>query len=226
MKRTFAIVLAMMLALMMSVSVYAAPGSFVSSPSGNAAPTIIDVVPDSPDCTMKIIITPYSERDKLPDDEREQVEKAYSDIAGASDLTELWKELAALAEENNITDPHLAVSDLFQIHGEGCDDHDGHKGFEITLDADTLSHFFALMQMDENGNWSKVDGAYINEDGHLVFHLTKMPVSMAIVVNSENVSPETSAMANLKNDMVIYGALMLVSALAIVVLVIKSKKYA
>ena len=173
MKRTFAIVLAMMLALMMSVSVYAAPGSFVSSPSGNAAPTIIDVVPDSPDCTMQIIITPYSERDKLPDDEREQLEKAYSDIAGASDLTELWKELADLAEENNITDPHLAVSDLFQIHGEGCDDHDDHKGFEITLDADTLSHFFALMQMDENGNWYEIEewGLYRDWYGPIGNHI-------------------------------------------------------
>lgn len=222
MKKALIIILAMTLALVMNVSVYAAPKGFVSSPSGNSAPTIIGSEPDSPDCSMELFITPYGDRDDLPDDERERIEEAYADIAGTSDLTDLWEELAALAKEKNVSTAYLAVSDLFHVHGEGCDDHDGHKGFSIQLDADTLNHFFALMQMDANGNWSMVNGAYINAKGELVFHLSDVPATLAIVVNTADMSPQTGD----ANAIFVYGALMLLSALAIVTLVVKSKKYA
>lgn len=222
MKKVFSMVLALALALIMCVSVCAAPGGFVSSPSGNGAPTIIAFEPLSPDCTMQLIVTAYKDRDTLPEDERARIEKAYDDIANATDLTELWKEVADLAKENKVSGSQLAVSDLFHVHGEGCDDHDGHNGFKVTLDAATLENYFALMQMDENGNWSMVEGAYINDKGQLVFTLIDEPVDLAIVVKTDHISPPMGE----NIDIYVYGALMLVSALAIVLLVVKSKKYA
>lgn len=222
MKKLFTMLLALTLVLALSVSVCASPGSFVSSPSGNPSPIIIGFDPLSPDCDAELIVTAYKDRDKLPDAERALIEQAYGEIAGSSDLTELWDDLADLADEKDVPGSKLAVSDLFNIRSEGCDDHDGHKGFKVTLDADTLDNFFALMQQDENGNWSMVDGAYINDKGELVFNLAKVPTNLAIVVNTENGSPVTTDNA----DIYVYGALMLVSALAVVLLVVKSKKYA
>lgn len=222
MKKTFAIILALVLALAMSVSVCASPGCFVSSPSGNPAPTIIGYEPLSPDCDMELIITAYNNRDTLPDNLRELIEKAYDDIANADDLTDLWDDLAALAKDKNVPGEHLSVSDLFNIRGEGCNDHNDHEGFKVALDANTLENFFALMQQDANGNWSIVPGAYINANGELVFHLKDVPANLAIVVNTQNSSPVT----NDSTDIYVYGALMLASALAIVLLVVKSKKYA
>lgn len=222
MKKVFSMILALALALIMCVSVCASPGGFVSSPSGNMAPTIIDYEPLSPDCTMQLIITAYKNRDTLPEDERARIEKAYDDIANTNDLTELWKELADLAKENKVSGSQLAVSDLFHVHGEGCEEHEHHKGFKITLDAATLENFFALMKMDENGNWSMVEGAYINDKGQLVFNLADIPADLAIVVKTDHISPEMGE----NIDIYVYGALMLMSALAIVLLVVKSKKYA
>ena len=222
MKKTFAIILALVLALAMSVSVCASPGCFVSSPSGNPAPTIIGYEPLSPECEMELIITAYNNRDTLPDNLRELIEKAYDDIANADDLTDLWDDLAALAKDKNVSGDQLAVSDLFNIHGEGCTDHDAHGGFKVTLDANTLENFFALMQQDQNGNWTMVNGAYINEKGELVFNLKDVPANLAIVVKTDHLSPEMGD----STDIYVYGALMLASALAIVLLVVKSKKYA
>ena len=66
MKKLFAIIMAVALMLTLSVSVCAAPGQFVQSPSTNSAPTLISVEKDNEDCTADLIITPYSERYLLP----------------------------------------------------------------------------------------------------------------------------------------------------------------
>lgn len=197
MKKIFAICLATLLVLGVSTSVFA--GGFVSSPSNNSAPAIISFDPANADCTAELVIVSYADRDRLPDEQREYFEKAY----------------------DSLKDSEWSVSDLFFVTSEGCDDHDGHKGFKIVLDADTLENFADLMWMDEDGNWHSVNGAHINSDGYLEFTLDNLDVPLAVVVNSAT-SPQTGD----NNDIYVYGALMLASAAAVVVLVVKSKKYA
>lgn len=225
MKKAFTFVLAMMLTLVLSVSVCAAPGQFVNSPSGNNAPTLISVEKLNDDCTATLIITPYSERHTLPADLQTLIEKAYSEIAASKDLTTLNADLAALAASQKIAGANLKVSDLFDIRYEGCEDHDGSHTFNIVLGADTLHRFVGLLHMNLNGEWELIDNAKVVNNGEaLSFTISDMS-PFAIVVDTsaaDGDSPQTYD----GSDLYIYGALMLVSALAIVVLVVKSKKYA
>ncbi|MBR0447681.1 MAG: LPXTG cell wall anchor domain-containing protein [Clostridia bacterium] len=197
MKKILAVCLATLMVLGMSTTAFAA--GFVSSPSSMDAPAVISFEPLDKDCSAELIVVSYGDRDKLPKEQRELFEKAYE----------------------SLKDSKLSISDLFFLTSEGCDDHDDHKGFKIALDADTLKNFADLMWMDEDGNWHSVEGAFINADGYLEFTLDYLNVPMAIVVK-EATSPQTGD----NNSIYIYGILMLVSAAAVVVLAVKSKKYA
>lgn len=199
MKKIFVVCLTILLVLGMSTSVFAAKGGFVSSPSGNDAPRIVSFEALDKDCDAELVIVPYGEKDTLPAKYRDLMEKAYADCQ----------------------DAECPISDLFFVTYKGCDDHDGHKGFKIVLDADTLDGFTKLSWLDEDGEWHTVEGAKINSDGYLEFTLERLNVPLAIVVNCDK-SPETGD----NNNIYIYGILMLVSAAAVVVLAVKSKKYA
>jgi len=199
MKKVLAICLVIMMVLGMSTSVFAAKGGFVSSPSNNGVPRIVRFAALDEDCSAKLVIVPYGEKDKLPKEYRDLMDKAYEDCKKSE----------------------CPISDLFFVTYEGCDDHAGHKGFKIVLDADTLDGFTKLSWMDKNGEWHTVEDAHINSDGHLEFTLEHLDVPLAIVVNCDK-SPQTGD----NNNIYIYGILMVVSAAAVVTLVIKSKKYA
>ena len=110
-------------------------------------------------------------------------------------------------------------------HGYGTETHWGHgvgwytdANFSSTSQIKTVAN--RMLSTSNNG---VMDGArYIYANGELVFHLKDVPANLAIVVNTQNSSPVT----NDSTDIYVYGALMLASALAIVLLVVKSKKYA
>ncbi len=199
MKKVLAICLVMMMVLGMSTAVFAAPAGFVSSPSNNDAPRVIGFEPANKDCDAELVIISYGDRDKLPEDQRNEFEQAYE----------------------SLKDSDRPIKDLFYVTYKGCDDHDGHKGFKIVLDAGDLKDFDDLIWMDDEGNWHSVNGARINADGHLEFTLEELDCPLAIVVKGAT-SPQTGD----NNNIYIYGILMVVSAAAVVVLVVKSKKYA
>ncbi len=224
MKKAVAIMLAMVLTLVMSATVCAAPGQFVKSPSTNSAPTLISVEKGNEDCTAELIITPYSERHELPADLKALIEKAYDEIASSTDLSTLNEDLAAVAAALKIDGANLKVSDLFDLSYVGCDDHDETHTFNVVLGADTLHRFVGLMYMNADGEWVMVDNAKVINNGTALSFTVSEVCPFAIVVDTsdaEGDSPQTGS-----NNVIIYGALMAVSALAIVVLVLKSKKYA
>lgn len=224
MKKAFAIVLAMMLMLTVSVSVCAAPGQFVKSPSNNSAPVLVSFERGSEDCTGELIITPYNERNKLPAELKTLIEKAYGEIASSNDLTDLNKDLKDLAAAQKIAGANLKVSDLFDIRYEGCTNHNENHSFTIVLRADTLRRFVGLLHMNHNGEWELIDNAkVINNGEELQFTVTDLSPFAIVVDTSES---GDSPVTGISNDIVIYGALMLISALAIVVLVANSKKRA
>lgn len=223
MKKVLAICLMMVMVVSMSVTAFATPGGFVSSPSGNPAPTVVDFDPSNDDCTGVLLITPYGDRQELSDALRSLLEKANKDIVNSDDLTKLNAELAKIAADKNIEGQNLAVSDLFDIHVTGCDFHDGHYGFVITLDAGKLSNFVGLLHMNKNGEWELVaDAKVVDNNEHLKFSVDSLS-PFAIVVDTTNYddyAPQTG-----DNSMIyICVILMAVSALAIVFILLKNKK--
>lgn len=185
MKKVLAICLALVMVVVMSLTVSAAPGAFVSSPSGNPAPVLVEATPGSEDCTASLAVASYADRDTLPNEVRLQMEKAYNDIVNTSDLTALNSDLVALAASKNILTSNLAVSDLFDISHYGCDNHSGHGAFDIVLKAETLKNFVGLMHF-YNGVWSLVEDAkvyLVGDEWHLSFSSENL-TPFAIVVDT------------------------------------------
>ncbi|MBQ3547589.1 MAG: hypothetical protein IJA44_03845 [Clostridia bacterium] len=220
MKKVLVICLTVVFMVSMTLTAFAAPGSFVSSPSGNPAPQKVEFKPADEDCTATLVITPYSEKNELPTALKAMMEKAYNDIKGTDDLTTLNAALAKLAKDLKIKSSDLAVSDLFDIHVTGCDYHDEHVDFDIVLAADSLKNFVGLLHMNKNGDWELVEGAKVIANGeHLAFSVDSFS-PFAVVVNTAAKPSQTGD----SNMIPVYVAIMAVSALALVVILVKSKK--
>ena len=221
MKKVLAICLAVVMAVGMSFSAFAAPGSFLKSPSKNPAPTIQGFVPHA-GCEARLVITPYINRSTLPEDLKVLIEYAYSTIAGTNNLTTLNAALAALAAEKGIDPTDLAVSDLFDIHVEGCNLHDGHIGHDIIIGADTLDRFVGLLHMNKDGVWEFVSGAEVINDGKSLSFTVDTFSPCAIVVDTSSSSDEPGTGDN--SMILLYSLVMVASATVIIVLAAKSKK--
>ncbi len=220
MKKILVICLTVLMLASMTLCVFAAPGKFVSSPSGNSAPTVVSFDPEDDGCTATLIITPYSERKTLPEALKAMIEKAYDIILGTDDLTKLNADLAKVAADKNIEGKNLAVSDLFDIRVEGCTAHDDHVNFNIVIAADTLNNFVGLLHMEKEGEFELVSNAeVINNGQHLKFSVDSLS-PFAIVVDTLPDAPQTGF-----NSMIgVYAAVMIASALALVVIAVMSKK--
>ena len=216
MKKAFACLLVALLALNFSIVSFAKVGGFVSSPTGNQAPMVDSFKPGNADCDGTLVVTAYGDRAELPEDLRNLLEKAYKDVASTSDLTKISSDLAKIASDKSIKASDLAVSDLFNLHVAGCDAHEGHYNFDVTLSAETLNKFVALLQMNSDGTWQVVSGAQVINNGKSLKFSVKTPSPMAIVVNTGvgTDSPPTS-----DNWMIyVYGGVAAVSAVALVVI--------
>ena len=223
MKKVLAICLMMVMVLGVGAPAFAAPNGFVSSPSGNVAPTVSDFKPSDDDCEARLVITPYNDRRELPDTIRTIFEKAYNQITNADNLTELNAGLAKIANEKKIDSANLAIGDLFDIHPTDCDYHEGHVDFNITLDVDTLKHFVALLHMNKDGVWEVVENArVINNGEHLTFSVDSFSPFAIVVEDSQDTS---DTLQTGENSMIyVYATIMAVSALAVIVIAIKCKK--
>lgn len=222
MKKAMVLIVALLvMALGLTAVSSAAPGVFVSSPSGNPAPELVSGDAEADDCVAKLEITPYSERDQLPAFLREQIEAAYGEIVNAEDVGDLTAAVEQLAQQLGIPVEDLAVSDLFDIHYYNCDDHDRHGHFDIVLKSDLLKNFVCLLHR-QNGQWHIVEGAKVTNNGeHLDFDASDLS-PFAIVVNTGDgvKDPSTGDAFNIA----LYVALALVSAAAVVYLCVKLRK--
>lgn len=221
MKKILSVFMVVLMVLSMGVSVMAASDSFVESPTGRPAPGLIKFDPKDDDCDTQMIITPYGDKDKLTEDYKDLFEEAYKDITGVKDLTELNSNLKDLAEEMGIKGENLGVSDLFNIHTEGCENHDGHTKYDVVLEADALKNFVGLMYKDQNGKWVWVEGAKVTNNGtHLEFTVEGLVNSapFAIIVDTSN------AKTGDVNHINLYATIMVVSLLALGTILVVSKK--
>ena len=226
MKKVLAMFIAVMMLVSLSVPAFAAKGSFLISPGQNGAPEIIDY-----DCTCdgELIITPYKDRNTLSEEYKADFESSYAAIAGATDLTEVNKELIKIAKAKKLATQDLVVSDLFYAHVEGCTVHDHvstysmrsnsvkleHGTYTITLKADTLKKFVALMNYVD-GDWQMVEEAKITSEGYLQFTTDNLG-AFAIVVH-------TSAAATGDVFTMVGVSFFAVVAVAMVVVLVKTKK--
>lgn len=219
MKKLLTLVLVLTMTLTLDLSVFAGPGGFVASPSGNDGPTVEEEDP-SDGCSAKIVVTPYVKRDTLPTDARALIEKAYWEIVGAPDIGELNKDLKTLAEQLKITTDALAVSDLFDVRFTGCDDHREHGPIAVKLKAETLKNFVALMHF--NGEtWELIDAKIEGENADiLAFDFQKVGPYAIVVDVTGNVQPPQSG------DMlaVLLIALIAVSATGLIIIGIRNRK--
>ncbi|MBE6903041.1 MAG: hypothetical protein E7480_00335 [Ruminococcaceae bacterium] len=225
MKKVLASCLIIVMLVSMCVSVFAAPNGFVSSPSGNDAPIVVEFNPADEDCTARLVITPYADRHELTGALLAMFEKAYNSIVNSEDISLLNNDLLKLITDKKINGKNLAVSDLFDIHVTGCDYHDEHMDFDVILDADTLSHFVALLHMNKNSEWELVkDAKVVNNGEHLQFSVDSFS-PFAVVVDTSaggQVSPPTGSNSNIY----ICAVVMAVCALALVFVFVINKKKA
>lgn len=224
MKKVLAISLMVLMVVCMSLTAFAAPGEFVQSPSNNGAPALVSAKCSAEGCTAELIITPFIDRDELPEDLRLLIEKAYKDIANCDNLVDLCSELADIAKSLNAPETNLAVSDLFDIRYVNCDAHDDHGYFDIVLKSETFNSFVTLMHLSDEG-WEIIDNAKVKEvngEYHLIFSIDDFS-PFAIVVNSSVIADKNPHTGD-TNSVYFFAVLMVVSALAIAVLAKKNRK--
>ena len=212
MKKMAISLLALALAVCMPLTAFAA-GAFLSSPS-NTTTELVDY--DFTDgCGATLIVTPYGERDTLDEDSRKTLEEAYGQIAGDKNLGNLSDELKDLAEKLGLDVTNLAVSDLFNIGYEGCDDHTDHS-YTVKLKPEILKNFVTVMQYVD-GKWIVVENAKA-EGGYLTMS-SKYYGPVAIVVEKGNTATGDSFPW-------IYLVMMVVSAAGLVAVSVMYKKKA
>lgn len=186
MKKVFAILLSVIMVLGLSFSSFAADNSFTSSPSGKLAPTLVSFRAGSEDCTATLSIVPFSERDKLPDELRDLIEKAYKSIVDCTNLTDLCDALEALAAQLGIDPSDLAISDLFDLQTTACENCGKHHGnFSVGLSFETLGQFVAFLHMNKDGEWELVDGATVTDGNILNFDIDDFS-PFAVVVRKDS----------------------------------------
>ena len=218
MKKALAICLMIVMVMSLSATAFATSG-FISSPSGNPAPDVEEFEPKDEDCTAELNVTPYGEREELPEVLKVLVEKAYDEITKTEALTDLNDDFAEMVEEKGIDSTKLAVSDLFDLHPTDCEFHDGHAEFDVVLSLDMLEHFVGLLHMNKDGVWEWVEDAQVVGD-HLKFSVESFSPFAVVVEHKEPTPPQAG-----DNSMIhVYGIVMAVAALAIVVLAVKGRK--
>ncbi len=215
MKKVFVAILTAIMIASLSVSSFAA--SFVSSPSGNAAPTLVSFEFESDECDATLAVTAYSQRNTLSADGKTAIETAYTEIKSANDVSSLNADLAALAKSKEIKGTNLAVSDLFDVSYIGCDTHNGHGKVTVKLSAETLKNFVGLLHY-ANGEWELVAGATVSGD-EITFTVDSLS-PFAIVVDNTPDSPPTKDNGNVY----LLAAIAVLSLAAAVVCFKKSRK--
>jgi flagellar basal body-associated protein FliL len=226
MKKVLIVCMVLVMLASTSIAVFAASGAFVESPSKNPAPELVEGKNTSEDCAAQIIIAAYGDRDELTAEQRQKLEAAYAMIIGTQDLSTLNGALKTLAEQRGVSASDLAVSDLFDISATECDGHADHGHFDITLKADTLKNFVALLHY-YNGEWRLVENAEVTNNGeHLEFDEDEFSPFAIVVSTADIVVPPEPANNCLWIILLILLLVIILVALAIWYFYRRSKKAA
>ena len=183
MKKVLMICLIIVMAMSITLPVFATMGGFVASPSRNQAPTLIEGKNEDDDCVSKLSIVAYADRDQLPEETRAGLEAAYTQIIGVEYLDQLNSDIAKLAETAGVSIEDLAVTDMFDISASECGTHEEHGRFSITLEPELLKNFVCLLHYYD-GKWNIVEDAKVTGSGTRLEFTEDEFSPFAIVVSS------------------------------------------
>lgn len=218
MKKVLAICLAVILVVSAGVLAFA-QGGFVSSPSGNDAPTIVEIIYEDGSCRPKVVVTPYADREELDEEKEEDINEAYNEISMNADLSKLCPALKDVSVSIGVSYLRFAVSDLFDISLYHNLPHDYCGKITIKLSAETLKNFVALMHRNSQGVWEVVPDVVVDY-ANQTLTFSAMDFSPYAVV----VDKEATALPNTGSMLYIPAIAMVVSAISLVAVLISIKK--
>ena len=203
------------LVILMSTMLTAfAGGSFVSSPSKNLAPELIEFQNASDACTAQIVITAYADRATLGE-KADVLTEAYAIIVSAQDLGEVDADIADLAKELNVDSAGFAVSELFDVTYVDCDGHEVHGEFTITIKPTSTENFAAMLHY--NGTeWEVIESEV--KDGEITF-VAELFSPFAIMVHSDLPAASSNA-----TPWIIGGIALLLILIIIIILILVFRK--
>lgn len=150
--------------LLASLSVAAFADGFVGSVVRGKSPVLIDFeMENNEDGGCGILITPWDERETLPDKGKE-LEEAYEELLNMKNLADANEKLAEAAGDQTI-----AVSEMFDARLT-CD-HDYHLPAAIKVRSDSLDGFVGLI-MRVNDEWLWVEAEV--EGDEMTFHVDEL----------------------------------------------------
>ncbi len=218
MKKVLAICLAVILVVSAGVLAFA-QGGFVSSPSGNDAPTVIDIIYEEGSCMPKVIVTPYSEREDLENEKEDDMNEAYKEISMNADLSKLCPALKDISVSIGVSHLRFAVSDLFDVSVYHKLPHNYCGKITIKVSAETLKNFVALLHRNSQGVWEVVPDVVIDSANQTLTFSAKEFSPYAIVVDKDATSlPNTGSM------LYIPAIVMVVSGISLVAVLVSLKK--
>lgn len=97
MKKTFALVVTVILMLSACIPAFAVNGSFTGSPSNNSDPVLVDFSTTVSGFNGNLVITPYKNRNNLSAANKEKLETSYKQIAEATDLSVIVPDIKSVA---------------------------------------------------------------------------------------------------------------------------------
>ena len=244
MKKLFAASLAIILALVLTISASAAP--FVPSITNKGAPDLIvidringkDVVgfitdPDGNKITTEyldcIVITPITKvlnGESVPDEIKKPLLDVYNEFKDGLKISDACPELNDIVKEQwdkDKTADDLVIKDLFDISHD-CEDLTKHFNngniLELTFNVGIANGTFITAMVYVDGKWVPVKDCINNGDGTVTVKFTEIcPVAFLVPGNGQNidiVSPTTSD----ASQIILWGSVMAVSLLAIVALLV------
>lgn len=185
-KGIFTLTISLVLALLM-LPVTAFADVFTESPEQFEATTVTNATFTGANATGgELILTPYNQKDTLPEDLHQEMDAAAESIRNATSVTELAQGVEALAREAGVADMStLAVSDLFDLRATT----DDWETVTVTLQRKESEKFVGLLHYTGNG-WEIVDNAKEN-NGVLTFTAKDFSPFAVVVNTSKVVSPQT-----------------------------------
>ncbi|MBO5269651.1 MAG: hypothetical protein J6B77_02620 [Clostridia bacterium] len=210
-------------ALLMSMSIYAfaAPGGFVSSPSGNKAPTLVESN-NNAGCDAKVVVTAYGDRSDLAEAERLALEAAYTSVVNTPDVSVLNDAIKDLADAYKVTTSELAVSDLFDVSTTACSAGHSSHSFNVTLEAETLNNFVCLLRYS-NGEWFVVENVTLTQEEKKLEFVEDEFSPFAIVVSTEK-APEYNTTSHVGTVIAVTSSVVGAGALAFLIIFLVRKK--
>ena len=218
MKKALAIILSLVIVVCAGVMAFA-EGGFVSSPSGNDAPTIVEIIYEDGSCKPRVVVTPYADREDLENDKEEDMNAAYTEIYSNKDLTKICPALKEVSVKLGKNYLNFAVSDLFDVSLYHNLPHSYCGTITIKLEAETLKNFVALLHRNANGKWEVVPDVVVNAAESTITFSAKDFSPYAIVVDkAADSAPDTGS------SIYIPAIVMAVSAVSLAVVLFSLKK--